>query len=57
MADKLPFSAYIPFESTYEKDHHNYLTLFDNHAKGNAILIGLRSVLRMRMEKDDLPTV
>lgn len=41
MANKLPMGASISLESTNEKDHHRYLTLFDDHPKGEGILISL----------------
>lgn len=39
MADKLPLGASIPFQSTDEEVHQNYLTLFDDHPEGEVILI------------------
>lgn len=54
MADKVPLSAYIPFESTDVKNHHNYLILFNGYPKGELILINPQSILRMREEKCEL---
>lgn len=53
--DKHPLSASIPFKSTHEEDHHQYLTLFDDDSEGEEILISSSSFLRMRIENWELP--
>lgn len=50
-ANKLPLSAPSPFESTDKYDHHHYLMLFDDHPKGDDILISSWSILGMIAEK------
>lgn len=54
-AKKLPLSAPPPFESTNEEGNHIYLNLFDDHPKVDGILITPSSILRMRVEKGELP--
>lgn len=54
MADKLPLSGSISFESTDEEDYHHYLTMFIDHIETKRYLISPYTLLRMRIEKDEL---
>lgn len=54
MANKLPLSASTLFESIYEEDHHQFLTLFDNHLKGKRIC-ELPLCLTDEIEKGESP--
>lgn len=51
MVDKLLLGASISFKGMDKDDHHNYPTLFDDHLKGEGVLISPHPVLRMRIEK------
>lgn len=55
MAGKLPLSASISFESIDEEDLQQCLTLFDDLLKRVGILASPRTLLRMRVEKVELP--
>lgn len=47
--------AGIPFESMDEDKHHDYQTLFGDHPEGEGIIVDPRSILRMRIEKVEVP--
>lgn len=55
MDEKLPLSTFISFEIMVEENHHNYVSLLDNHLEGKRILLSPRSILGMRIEKGELP--
>lgn len=46
-----------PFEKNEEYENHNYIILFNDHPKGEGVLISPRSIQRMRVEKGELPGV
>lgn len=52
--DKLPLSVSPPVDSNCE-DNDQYLTLFDDNPEGESVLLTPRSMLRMRVEKAELP--
>lgn len=52
---RLTLSAPPPLESTDEEQHHHCLPLFDDHPREYGILINPWPILRMRIEKIDLP--
>lgn len=54
-ANKLLLSAPCLFESSKEEGNHHYLNLFDDHPKGDGILITPWSIPTMRIEKGELP--
>lgn len=37
-----------------DEDHH-YITLFEDYPKGERVLIAPRSIMRMRVERKELP--
>lgn len=55
VVDKLLLRAPPLFESTNKEDNHHYLTLFDDHMKGEDVLITPRIILMMGVKKRELP--
>lgn len=52
---KLPCAASPPFEDNEKYEGHHYISLFDDHPKEEGVLISPESILRMRMERGELP--
>lgn len=53
--DKFQLTASSPFEDTEEDEIYSYLTLLDDYHMDEGMLIYPHSILRMRMEKGELP--
>lgn len=53
-ADKLQLSS-PSFKSIDDVDYYHYLKLFDDHLDGDRILISPLSIVRMRVDKGELP--
>lgn len=53
--DKLSLSAPRPIKRANEEDNHHYLMPFDDHPEEDGILTNPRSIMKMRVEKGELP--
>lgn len=54
---KMPLSVEIlyAFASIDENEHLIYQTLFEDHHKGEGIIVDTRLILRMRIERAEVP--
>lgn len=50
---KLSLTAPPPFEDSKDDENHNYSNLFDDHHKGEGVLISPRSIVTMRVVKEE----
>lgn len=42
------------FKELEGNEEHHYLSLFDNHPKGEGVLIGRRSILKLKIEREEM---
>lgn len=47
----------IHFENNEEKYNHKCKTLLDDHLEGVGVFVSARSLLRMRIEKEEVPWI
>lgn len=51
MADEKPLGIAMSFERVDEDKHHVYQALFEDHLRGEGIIVDPRLILRMRLRR------